>query len=92
MSEDFYNDDEREDDGLDDMSHEDLKKLVGFYQQYSEWLDDTLMRCEDALHDTILRQAGVVPASAEEFFDHDILSQAEVRRKLWQFKAERGLN
>lgn len=85
--------DEHQGDGdLDDFTWDELKALVEFYQQYAEYLDNGLIRCEDALHDTLLRAAGVLPESAEEFYDHELAEQAVMRRKMWQLKAERGLN
>ena len=82
-------DEERE---FDDLSWEELKSLVIAYRAMSDWLEESLFRCEDALHDTLLRAAGVLPESAEEFYDPDLAEQAQVRRTVWQLKQERGLN
>jgi hypothetical protein len=79
-------------DDLEDLSKEDLIAMIDFFRDYGEYLDDALIRCEDALHDAILRPARVMPESAEEFFDYELLRQADVRRKMWQLKSERGLN
>ena len=93
MNQEFFNDEyEPEPEDLDSMTHEELKDLVINYQRYAEWLDDALLRCEDALHDTMLRAARVIPESAEEFFDEDLFVQARVRMNILQIKKQRDMN
>ena len=77
---------------FDDLSWEEIKSTLIAYMKMSEWLEETLFRCEDALHDTLLRAANVLPESAEEFYDPELAEQAQVRRTITQLKQERGMN
>ena len=77
---------------LDKLDWDEMKMLVIAYKQMADFLEESLFRCEDALHDTLLRAAGVLPDSAEEFYDPELAEQAQTRRTIWQLKQERGLN
>lgn len=46
-----------------------------------DWLEERHKRILLALHDAIRRPMGVVPATAEEFFNQQMADEAEKRRK-----------